>query len=305
MQPLMNLETDFKAEVIAALLVAEEQDVSRIILERLGNNPRPYSKDVHHIYEQLNASDLSKHTVFQIYRQSVYEALPESLFHPPVLGEITMSEAQAIEEIKLQRRREHDARIFFRPFEQEASYVQISALLIELMYEQKGRFNSLFYLFEQHWPIIRRLPEETALCYIYILPILHEVRGNRKWTEQCMSFLLNRPISIEKIYSVKDIETSGNFSLNDCRLGIDSCFGGITYYDGVPEWNICIGPVDDEHICSVLPQSEFFDVLDLLADCLMPDFVFNRYTITTQKTDDTCLSGDLSYTARLGYSFYL
>lgn len=305
MQPLINLETDFKAEVIAALLVADEPDVGRIILERLGNNPRPYSKDIHHIYEHVSANNLSEHTVFQTHRQSIYEALPESLFHPPTLGEITMTEAQAVEEIKLQRRREHDARIFFRPFEQEASYVEISALLIELMYEQKGRFNNLFYLFDQAWPIINRLPDETALCFIYILPILHDVRGNRKWIEQCLSFLLNRLISIDRIYEVKEIRTSDNFSLNGCRLGINSCLGGKGYYDGVPEWNIHIGPVGKERICSVLPQSEFFEVLDLLAACLIPDFVFARYTVTTQKEGDTCLSASQDCNARLGYTFYL
>ncbi|MEX6687655.1 hypothetical protein QTN47_09140 [Danxiaibacter flavus] len=305
MQPLINLEADFKTEVIAALLVAGDQDVSRIILERLGNNPRPYSKDIHHIYEHVSAGNLSKHTIFQTYRQSIYEALPESLFHPPTLGEITMTEAQAVEEIRLQRRREHDARIFFRPFEQESSYVEISALLIELMYEQKGRFNNLFYLFGQAWPIINRLPEETALCFIYILPILHEVRGNRKWIEQCLSFLLNRPIMIDSVYNVKEIIASDNFSLNVCRLGIDSSLGGLAYYDGVPEWNICIGPVHKENICSVLPQSEFFEVLEMLTACFIPDFVFSRYTIITQKEGDTFLSANQDYNGRLGHTFYL
>ncbi len=305
MQPLIKLETDFKAEVLAALHVAEDLDVGKIIIERLGNNSRTHAKDIHHIYEHVSAGNLNKHTIFQTYRQSIYEAMPEALFHPPTLGEITMTEAEAVEEIKQQRRREQDARFFFRPFEQEASYIEISALMIELMYEQKGNFNNLFYLFEEAWPIISRLPEETALCFIYILPILHEVRGNRKWIEQCMSFLLNKPITIDIVYGVRKIQATDGFTLNSCCLGIDSCIGGSSYYDGLPEWNICIGPIRKQDIGDVLPQSGFFEVLELLAACVIPDFVLDRYTVTTQKEGNTTLSTQQDYGARLGFSFYL
>ncbi|WP_118975067.1 hypothetical protein [Taibaiella koreensis] len=304
MNILQKMAADFKAEVIATQLLAEEQDVSKIIIDRLGSTPRTHTKDVYRSYEDISQYNLDKYTVLQSFRQSIYEAVPENVFHPPTLGGLGKSQDEIVEEIKVQRKKEREARTFFKPFEQEAPYLEMQALMLELMYEKKGSYDNLYRLFEQGWPVISKLPYSTALSFIYILPILNEVRGNREWTEKCMAFLTGFPVTIKENYvSGRIDEVLDSFTVGKAALGIDSNFSG-NQYDGMFGWDIHIGPVPEYLTISVLPQSGFTQLLDILCEHFVPANIFVSYFIQSEPVPQTALLPDAA-SGRLGYTFYL
>lgn len=304
MNILQKMAADFKAEVIATQLLAEEQDVSKIVIDRLGSTPRTHTKDVYRSYEDISQYNLDKYTVLQSFRQSIYEAIPENVFHPPTLGGLGKSQDEIVEEIKVQRKKERDARNFFKPFEQEAPYLEMQALMLELMYEKKGSYDNLYRLFEQCWPVIGKLPYSTALSFIYILPILNEVRGNREWTEKCLSFLTGFRVTIKENYvSGKIEEGSDSFTIGKAALGIDSNFSG-NQYDGMFGWDVHVGPVPEYLTVSVLPQSGFTQLLDILCEHFVPANIFVSYFIQSEPVPHTSLLPDAA-SGRLGYTFYL
>ena len=306
MQLLQDLQADYKAEVVGASLLAEHRDISRIIIDRLGINPRSHTKDLYRVFEETGQYDLNVHTVLQTFRQSIYDTIPEALFHPPTLGGIGRTNEEIVEEVRIQRKREEDARKFFKPFEQEASYIEMHTLLLELMYEQKATYDQFYSLFEQAWPILRGLPEAVALSFIYVLPILHQVRGDRLWTERCLSFVTGFPVTITENYHLQQImpELPG-FTVSGCRLGIDSNFGGMQY-DGISCWDIAVGPIPETLIPAVLPESGFIDLIELLTEHFIPSAIFTRLTIHPASQPATVLNTNSGTgSARLGYSFFL
>ncbi|WP_118951985.1 hypothetical protein [Taibaiella helva] len=304
MNILQKMAADFKAEVIATQLLAEELDVSKIVIDRLGSTPRTHTKDVYRSYEDISQYNLDKYTVLQSYRQSIYEAIPENVFHPPTLGGLGKTQDEIVEEIKHQRKKEREARIFFKPFEQEAPYLEMQALMLELMYEKKGSYDNLYRLFEQGWPVISKLPYSTALSFIYILPILNEVRGNREWTEKCLAFLTGFPVNIKENYvSGRIDEELDSFTIGKTALGINSNFSG-NQYDGMFGWDIHIGPVPEYLTVSVLPQSGFTQLLDILCEHFVPANIFVSYFIQSEPVPQTALLPDTA-SGRLGYTFYL
>ncbi|WP_443939961.1 hypothetical protein [Pedobacter sp. MW01-1-1] len=299
-----NIELDIKAEVFAVSLLENKPDFSHIIFKRLGLDARGHSKDILNVYQAQGAFDLKEHTVIEIFRQGIYEAIPENVFHPSTLGGFEKTEEDVINEIRLQRKKQEEAKFFFLPFEQEASYVEMQALLIELMFDKKENHDNLLHLFQQGWPILKKLSNSTALSYIYILPILHIVRGNRDWTEKALSFILGFDVKIFSIVEVKAIGTQNeSFEIGACRFGIESTLSGFQY-DGVFDWLIQIGPIPQTSVVSVLPGSAFIELVKLLSEQFIPVNLFTQIKIVTEKESDTILS-PAHESCLLGYTLYL
>lgn len=304
MDILQKIESDYKAEVIAAQLLVHEYDFNKIIIERLGGLPRTHTKDIYHTYEDISQVNLDRYTVLQSFRQSIYEAIPENIFHPPTLGGLGRSAEEIVEEIKLQRKKEQEARTFFKPFEQEAPYLEMQALMLELMYEQKGTYDNLAGMFEQAWPIIRKLSRATALSFIYILPILNEVRGKKDWIEKCLSFLCGFNVTIKETFTAIPVgKAMASFTAGGSVLGLTTTFSG-RQDDGFPTWVLQVGPVPEEEAFRVLPQSGFEALLDMLLEYMAPADIFIQKKIDIPCAKPAVFSADAAG-ARLGYTFTL
>ena len=304
MNMLQKMESDFKAEVIATQWLSYEQDVAKFVIERLGNIPRTHTKDVYHSYTDISQVNLDSYTVLQSFRQSIYEAVPENVFHPPTLGGLGKTQEEILEEIKHQRKKENEARTFFKPFEQEAPYLEMQALMLELMFEKKATYDNLYKLFEQGWPVISRLPYDTALSFIYILPILNEVRGKRQWIEKCLTFLTGFPVSIRESYTQETVaKNNGGFVTGVSYLGVNTTFSG-ALSDGECSWILTVGPVAEPVAGNILPQSGFENLLDVLLEYMAPSNLFIKKRILVMAEEPTMLTDDPA-SGRLGFTFNL
>lgn len=300
---LEQIASDYKAELVASQLLTLDTDFSKIIIDRLGQLPRTYTKDVYHAFEDVSEVSLNSYRVLQSFRQSIYEAIPESVFHPPTLGGLGKSSEEIIEEIKLQRKKENEARLFFKPFEQEAPYIEIAGLMMELMYEKKNTYDNLYHLFEQSWPIITKLPRGAALSFIYMLPILSEISGQRSWVAQCLSFLLDIPVTIHENYATVAVpEAAEGFVMGDAALGLTTAFSG-RQDDGLPTWVLNIGPVTKENAVAILPQSGFEELVDDLLAYFAPAHIFIHKHIIVDCKAPASLSKEDIAASRLGYTF--
>jgi len=300
-----QIVSDYKAELVASQILASDTDFSKIMIDRLGHLPRTYTKDVYHAFDDVSDVSLNSYRVLQSFRQSIYEAIPESVFHPPTLGGLGRSSEEIIAEIKEQRKKENEARQFFKPFEQEAPYVEIAGLMTELMYEKKNTYDNLYHLFEQSWPIIKQLPRAAALSFIYMLPILNEISGKQSWVARCLSFLLDMPVTIQESFATITVpEAVTGFVMGEAALGLSTALPG-RQDDGCPTWVLHIGPVPREHAMAILPQSGFEELVDDLLAYLAPAHIFiHKHIIVDCKVPSALSTEDIA-ASRLGYTFII
>jgi hypothetical protein len=301
-----KLSTDFKIESVAANLLKYYNSSSSIFIKKVGINDRPYLKDIKNIYSTYYGLD-NETIIMETYRESIYDYLPEGLFHPPSLGTASKRGVESVvKEIRKQKEVEENARNFFQPFEQEFFYTEVSALLKETEFDIADQSDTLIKVFKEIWPLLEKVDLETAKIFFYILPFLHEVRGNKRWIERFLTAFLRMPVTIDFVpnrIDNKDDE-SGITSLGTAKLGITLIPNG-KHMDGERNWEITIGPVPYEEIHRFVEGTDFRRLLESIYDYLIPISVKIEEKFITEKKDNSFIINAGENTNRLGYSTYI
>ncbi len=301
-----KLQTDFRAEAVAVNLLKYHRAVSNIFIERIGINDRAYLKDIKSISSSFLGFDEEVFTI-ETYREGIYDYLPEGLFHPPSLGASRKNVDTVVREIRKQKRVEEDARKFFRPFELEIFFTEISALLKEFEFEITSDTDTLLETVSELWPLIKMLDPQNAYIFIYILPFFHQIRGDKKWFERCMSALLQVPVEVSFTPNIIDgiEESNDSLLLGNARLGVTYIPSG-RHMDGLRNWVVNIGPIPYHEMKKFIDGHPFRKVLQALYDYFLPVNVdVEENFITEKKEYSFALEDDERNASRLGYSTFL
>ncbi|AYZ35630.1 hypothetical protein EGY07_08620 [Chryseobacterium indologenes] len=301
-----KLQTDFKAEAVAVNLLKYHRAVSNIFIERVGVNDRAYLKDIKSITSSYLGFDEEVFTI-ESYREGIYDYLPEGLFHPPSLGASRKNVDTVVREIRRQKRVEEDARKFFRPFELEVFFTEISSLLKESEFDITSNTDVLLETVSELWPLITMLDKQNAYIFMHILPFFHQIRGSKKWFERCMTAFLQVPVVVTFSPNIIDeIEKNDDsMLLGNSRLGVTYIPSG-KHMDGQRNWVVNIGPIPYEDMEKYIPGSPFRKVLQALYDYFLPVTVDVEENFVTEKVEYSfSLEDDERNASRLGYSTFL
>ncbi|MFC3157672.1 Type VI secretion, VasB, ImpH, VC_A0111 [Chryseobacterium arachidis] len=301
-----KLQTDFKAEAVAVNLLKYQRTVSNIFINRIGINDRAYLKDIKSISSNYLGFDEEVFTI-ETYREGIYDYLPEGLFHPPSLGATRKNVDSVVREIRKQKKVEEDARKFFQPFELEIFFTEISALLKESDFEISSETDSLLHTMTELWPLLNMLDKKSAYIFIYILPFFHQIRGDKKWFEKCMSAFLQVPVEVTFSPNVIDgiEEEDDSMLLGNSRLGVTYIPSG-RHMDGQRNWVVNIGPIPYTDMKKYIHGSPFRKVLKALYDYFLPVSVDVEENFITEKQEYSfALEDDERNANRLGYSTFL
>lgn len=301
-----KLSTDFKIESVAANMLKYYNSSSSIFIKKVGINDRPYLKDIKNIYSTYYGLD-NETIIMETYRESIYDYLPEGLFHPPSLGTASKRGVESVvKEIRKQKEVEENARNFFQPFEQEFFYTEVSALLKETEFDIADQSDTLIKIFKEMWPLLGKVDIETAKIFFYILPFLHEVRGNKRWIERFLTAFLNIPVAIDFVPNKidKNDDEMGITALGSAKLGITLIPNG-KHLDGERNWQITIGPIPYDAIHKYVDGTAFRELLQNIYDYLMPITVKIEEKFMTEKKEDSFIINSKANTNRLGYSTYI
>ncbi|WP_330746502.1 type VI secretion system baseplate subunit TssG [Chryseobacterium sp. CP-77] len=301
-----KLQTDFKAEAVAVNLLKYHRAVSNIFIERVGVNDRAYLKDIKSISSSYLGFDEEVFTI-ETYREGIYDYLPEGLFHPPSLGASRKNVDTVVREIRKQKRVEDDARKFFRPFELEVFFTEISALLKESEFDITSNTDSLLETVSELWPLIKMLDKQSAYIFMHILPFFHQIRGDKRWFERCMTAFLQVPVKVSFSPNIIDgIEKNDDsMLLGNSRLGVTYIPSG-PHMDGQRNWVVNIGPIPYGDMKKYIPGSPFRNVLHALYDYFLPVTVDVEENFVTEKKEYSfSLEDDERNASRLGYSTFL
>jgi hypothetical protein len=266
--------SDFKAEFVAASLIENGYDPSRIILTREGAGKRGYAKDIEEISLLCSEHDLLDYLHIKTNREGIYDILPEGLFHQTINRKINKDKEEIVDEIKIHREEEFFARKFFRLFEIEMDHVLTDITLLEIAFDKRMSYSNYVNAFIPFWPVIELLERKQAVLFLHIVPILHRIRDSYAAIEASLSLILDVPVHLEPIIlEKKDSNDVFESKLGDCRLGIDFILGN-TFNDGLYDMKIWIGPMPALKMKQFL-EGEIADrILNELCRLFIPSNVF-------------------------------
>lgn len=300
-----NLNTDYKAEIVALNLIKIYKELDQIFLKRLGSNNRSFKKDIESISTSVHEFDETSVSI-ETFRESIYDYLPEGIFHTPTLGKAYDNIDQVVSQIKKQKEIEDNARKLFEPFELETYFAELRALHVENQYDILDESNLLIETISELWPLLSELDSQTARVFIYLLPFFHSVRGNKKWFEKCLMAFLKVPVNITFVPNIiKNTDTVSDFAGNsDPQLGLSTILSG-DHMDGQRNWCINIGPIPYDVLDKYVPQSGLRKLLDRLYDFCIPLNIEVIEEFITEKEEESFRLSDDRNTSILGYSTFL
>jgi hypothetical protein len=298
-------DTDFKAEVIAAALLQMNIPAEKIFIRRMGINNRARNKDIICLRKDFFEFN-EEQIVIDTNRESIYNYLPEGIFHPPTLGGLGKNTEEIIEQMRIERKAEEDGKKFFVPFELETYYTELAALNFENNLDQKGKNDHLLDIISDLWPLLNTLDKATAKIFIHLLPFFHSARGNKIWFERCMTAFLGVPVNIgfseNKVDEIDNIET---LFLANTRLGINTLLCG-SHTDGNRNWHVNIGPVPTQELYRYIPGSSFNETLAAVCNhCLPATALWQLHIVTAKEGEDLVLGGNEEAQFFLGYNTFL
>jgi hypothetical protein len=246
---------DLRAEYLIAGMLAGGIPVRDIMVSFDGNLKRKWSSDIS--YAEVEKYENGEETInIHLNRSGIYDALPEALFHEFIDNRNATGEDMAKESMKL-KAVEKDARLFFRPFENEIFLHSVFVALKESQ-EFKSLYSGLLNgLISDFWQT-DNIPSGYSVTLCKYLPLTNKIAGDYEMTAQCLESILDEKVTIslshdEDITNSDDIDlNSATMKLGNVRLGYDMIPGRkVTGFIG--KLIVTIGPVMNTNI------ADFFD----------------------------------------------
>lgn len=266
-----NLDNDFRAEITAAEMIELGLPPDRVVVLQTGAQKRSLRKDVQSIEEESSAYDHGEYVVIKTPKEGFYDMLPEGLFHQPPAQRPSATVAEIAKAIKRRKEEEQQARRFFIPFEAAINHLRTGMAYYEARLDKRNQYDDLVNLFAGEWTFFDHLDARQAALFLYLLPILHDIRDNHPATEAVLEMMLNLPVKV-RLRSQLPVRPAEPIlsTMGDSVLGVNLTTGNRLFDEGVDEILISIGPVSGEVYRQFMPGGEKQKLLEMLLDHLLP-----------------------------------
>ena len=296
MNKLIEHNADLRAEVAAAIWLENGGDAERLLFEATGLFGRNYHRDI----EKNEQREIGRGqwTVFQINREGLYDALPEGLFH--LSTQQTPDTKKKIDQIRLQRRKEQQARRFFLPLEQEYHHVRLWTERIEQQAHELRAVNAFAEVMRGFWQLPDSLDDTQTLRLLELLPVLSGVSEDLSALGDLMGPLLGDTVRLEWTDAPRlTVESTG--PLGQGTLGEDILFGGeVSTY--LPAIRLTVGLRHLDQLSDYLPGRTGTQLLDWLVEWFLPAEAEVDIRFDLPGNGSFTVNGPSFGEARLGYS---
>jgi hypothetical protein len=278
-QYINQIPFDLKAEMLVAVLAEQRVELNEILAAFDGQLKRVWSRDIAwSTVDRLETGDnmLSLH----LNRDSIYDALPEALFHNSSGNEEQSAKEMAKDSMKL-RSEEKETRMFFQPFENEIFLQRVQLALMENKLFESVNAEFLTGIIPDFWKVDNDLPEIYIARLKKILPLIHQVTGDSVLTAQCLEYIIKENVKV-----IADDEHKGGVTPGDSLfsgvigksiLGVDTISGN-QVNDFVDRLIFSIGPITDTETSKLVKEGR----MDTFLDCFYGYFVPFEYEIDTK-----------------------
>lgn len=264
--PPNTIDTDFRAELFAALLMEAGFDMEQIVMIRQGSCGGNLSKMIRSVAHRslFNVAE-AQYIEIITGKPGIYDSLPEDLFHASAFPGQTKDKERILKEIKQHREEEFFIRRLFSLFENELDRGTIEAQLLELRYDKKNKYRNYVDTFSVYWPVINSMSIRNALLFINLVPHIHLIRNSLQEIGDALSLILDAPIKIRKKTKQHGIKAGKPNRIRNMRLGVDSVNVG-AFYDGESDLQIHIGDLPAFDVERFLSGNSSHKILMALID---------------------------------------
>ncbi len=303
-----TLQTDFKAEVIAAGMVENGTPLENILILLLGASKRPYRKDVDEIIEDIPEYDHKEYIHIKTHKEGIYDMLPEGLFHYPTLPKSATTEKEIIDAVKKHHIEEYNARKFFLPFEAAINDLRIQMALRESLLDKRQHNSRLVDIFSGQWEIFKLLDHRQSNIFLHLLPLVYNMRDDYNVAAVIFEliFLFPVTITVQPQLPVR-CETPIYSTLENAILGVDLTTGNEVFETGDDEIIVTVGPVENAVLSQFMPGQNNARVLELLCDYFLPVHLDINVVVELNQADKTTRLADKQsdFNSTLGVCTYL
>ncbi len=264
-----RLPVDIRAEVIIADLVELGLELDDVVVSPKGLGKRSFSFDILSAKWIENKSDRELLHIY-VSRESLYDALPEGLFHQPSTKKHFRSTQEMIDEVKRAKEEEESARRFFAPLEQEFYRQRINTESGERKTLSQLKENSKSDLFVDFWQLEDIFSNRQLSVMLNLLPLAYKIAGDLEFAAQCFENVLQTSIRIRPIEPlIRHMPEEQMIRLGNGTLGADTVLGH-SFHDGSPAIEIRIGPVKSNAVLEYVPGGRGLKVIDRLIAFFIP-----------------------------------
>ena len=305
---LANIETDFKAEVIAAEMAESGVNPEQIMIVMLGPQKRIFSKDVESVTEETSDYNHKDYTLVKTHKEGIYDMLPEGLFHTNTTPKSAISDKDIIGFMKKQRAEELDARHFFLPYEAAINHLRMQMYIYEGRLDKGSHHAELVNVFSGHWEIFRYFDNRQSGIFLQVLPLIHDLRDNYPVAETIFQLILALKVSVTlQQQSLLKPEVPISSTLANTLLGINFTTGNKVYNSGENEIRVKLGPLTNLQLKQFNGGEKNQKILELLCDYFLPAHidVITEYILTEVDKITRLADGESDYNSTMGLNTYL
>ena len=306
------LTIDLRAEVLGAEFIKHGIPEDQLTFRTVGGFRRPIGKDVEDIQLERSEKDEERLTI-RINREGIYDMLPEGVFHfRSGDKKEKKGKLDVLDRIRQSRNEEQAARKFFAPFENEFRQISLRLEFRRRSLLQPGAMDRNRELFEAIYGDSGVLDEYQLLTLLYILPIVHQIRGNLDRIGRCIALLIGYRVAVT-VRSQSHTETLAGDppGLGNARLGIDAIAGN-SFQSFNKFYDISIENIEKERLTAFFPNGDQFSpdrnqfiVIQYVCNYLFPYDSHVRIIPEVRIDDREAYLSGLKAKAYLGFNFYL
>jgi hypothetical protein len=302
-----ELTYDIKAEIVIADLMENGLQQTDCIVYPDGLFRRRFKKDVSHA-ELIELNNGQEVLGIHITRESIYDSLPEAIFHGPIEEEL-MNGHEMAKASKSQKMEEKSSRAFFLPFENEIFFQKVQLELSERKILHKFSENLFNDIFPEFWNLDKSLPKNLVSKLMLLLHYSHKLTGNFQLTAKALEAILDEPVRVKLITGTGaegNIDNSSRLQgsvLGATRLG-KNMVSGDQSEDGVLVLEFSIGPLTNTRIEDYLENSPVAKFIDLFFSYFIPLDMVPSKKILGYDSSQAFTLGEKN-TSLLGYSTML
>ncbi len=294
-----SLRYDIKAEAIIADLIDNGVDPNDIIALFQGSFKRKFEKDI--CFADIVKLNNDREILgIALTRDSIYDALPEGMFHKQSMKPVEGSKSMASDS-KQQRFEEKGARDFFLPFENEIFYQQVNNELQER--KILGMFNKNLFddIMPEFWNLDNSLPKKYVSRLILLLPMVHKIVGDTVLTAKALEMILNEKIKARiNTKSKLNNEVGSEKVLGEFYLGKNWIISQPSCRNLQMEFSI--GPLQHLKVNDFLDSSKMKRLLECFCSFFVPmEFDTITKIVVERDQEDFVLNDNVSETI-LGYN---
>ncbi|MFK7000705.1 hypothetical protein [Flavobacterium oreochromis] len=267
---IRNIKSDIRAEVIVNDLLANGIiSDNQFIIQKESQFSRAYRRDILEVDIKDFNLDKREYLNFTLSRDSLYDLMPEGVFHQSKNEYPDKGVNKMISEYQTQKKEEKAARAFFQPFENEFFAYGVSLEDFETNFLLELNNPSVSDLFYQFWGITDEIPDYLASKLIHFLPYTYQIVGNIGLATDLLSFFLNEKVAIINKGSQQYSDEKLAISLGDAQLGIDF-ISGVEYDDYSLHLEVQIGPLKNSSFLDYILDGKIKKFLDLYYEYFFP-----------------------------------